>query len=550
MAVQVIREVSADVVKRGITKSVYAKQNDFNSRFLNVRIQNDGKDVVVESTAEVILNVERPDKLENMFYGTVNADGTVKVPMTPWMLKLPGTLICDVSIISADPDVAKLTTMSFNIYVEEAVISDGSFIETEEYSVIVDLLTRIDDAERQATAAAASAQYVKEQCEDATEKALEAVAREDTHIASRANPHEVTKEQLGLGNVPNVATNDQTPTFTEASTLETTKSGEKLSVLFGKITKAISELVSHLGNKNNPHALTASQVGAAPTSHDHDYLPLSGGSLTGNLSGANINLSGSLYVGGKTAVADGKTGVAFGASGNITSQASTTAEMNFIIGTATSAISKLQAKSGELIVYGDKILSMYTIQDGGVVYGVNIMNKQLQPNGTAAGDIGLGRDGRRFNTAWLVNAANVSSDRNIKTNVHSIDERFVNFFDSLEPISYKLIGENHDRNHLGFISQDVKAAMDDVGISDMEFGGYCRDQKVEEILDEEGKFVGFKPILDEEGNPVYSYSLRYGEFIALNTKMIQLCRKEIKAQQEEINNLRSELEALKSTLNK
>lgn len=148
MAIQIIREVSADVIRRGATKTVYAKQNDLNSRFMNVRIQEEGKDIVIDPGLTVMLNVERPDKSENMFYGTVNADGTVKVPLTTWMLELAGTLICDVSIVSEDPTAAKLTTMSFNIYVEEAVVSDESITETTEYSVIVNLLNRVEEAER------------------------------------------------------------------------------------------------------------------------------------------------------------------------------------------------------------------------------------------------------------------------------------------------------------------------------------------------------------------------------------------------------------------
>lgn len=177
MAIQVIREVAADVVKRGATKAVYAKQNDFNSRFLNVRIQEDGKDIVVEPHLTVMLNVERPDNQENMFYGTVNPDGTVKVPLTAWMLELAGTLVCDVSIVSEDPAVAKLTTMQFNIYVEAAVVADSGFVETEEYSVIVDLLNRTAEAEKQAFQAAADAQRVKEACEEATENAQKASER-------------------------------------------------------------------------------------------------------------------------------------------------------------------------------------------------------------------------------------------------------------------------------------------------------------------------------------------------------------------------------------
>lgn len=71
----------------------------------------------------------------------------------------------------------------------------------------------------------------------------------------------VTKSDVGLGNVPNVATNDQTPSFTEASSLKNINTGEKVSTLFGKIKKAITDLIAHIANKNNPHNVTKSQVG-------------------------------------------------------------------------------------------------------------------------------------------------------------------------------------------------------------------------------------------------------------------------------------------------
>ena len=63
--------------------------------------------------------------------------------------------------------------------------------------------------------------------------------------------------------------NDQAPTYAEATTLETLTSGEKIGIAFGKIKKAISVLISHIGNKTNPHNVTASQIGAATDSHSH-----------------------------------------------------------------------------------------------------------------------------------------------------------------------------------------------------------------------------------------------------------------------------------------
>lgn len=83
----------------------------------------------------------------------------------------------------------------------------------------------------------------------------------NTHTGNKSNPHSVTKSQVGLGNVPNVATNDQTPTYSDTTTLVTLSSGEKISIAFAKIKLAITTLINHLANKSNPHGVTKSQVG-------------------------------------------------------------------------------------------------------------------------------------------------------------------------------------------------------------------------------------------------------------------------------------------------
>ncbi len=95
------------------------------------------------------------------------------------------------------------------------------------------------------------------------------------HVSDTDNPHRVNKSQVGLGNVPNVATNDQTPTYTMAPSLTDLSSGEKLSSAFGKLMKAVSSLISHISSRDNPHQVTATQVGASPSGHNHDstYQP-------------------------------------------------------------------------------------------------------------------------------------------------------------------------------------------------------------------------------------------------------------------------------------
>ena len=165
----------------------------------------------------------------------------------------------------------------------------------------------------------------------------------------------------------------------------------------------------------------------------------------------------------------------------------------------------------------------------------------------------LGDSTYRWKAVYAVNGTIQTSDRNQKKNIADIDDKYVQFFDKLQPVTFEFSDKEHDRVHIGYIAQDVKAAMDEVGLTDMDFAGYCRDIKtetVEEINPETGGTKEIeKQVFDENGEPVYLYSLRYSEFIALNSKMIQLNRERIKVQQAEIDTLRSEVSELKQLVN-
>lgn len=139
-----------------------------------------------------------------------------------------------------------------------------------------DALIFIGDAENVTAAISGSLVY-------ATKEAF------DAHTADNANPHGVTKAQVGLGNVPNVATNDQTPTYTDTTTLATLTSGEKISIAFAKIKLAITRLISHLLATNNPHNVTASQVGAAARSHTHDASSINSGVVSPARGGTGLS---------------------------------------------------------------------------------------------------------------------------------------------------------------------------------------------------------------------------------------------------------------------
>ena len=142
---------------------------------------------------------------------------------------------------------------------------DGEFVpkeeENPEYLLEYDFVIPINNAENISVSVSPN-----------TFATLEDVEEMSGHINDKSNPHAVTKTQIGLGNVPNVVTNDQTPTYTVSANLSELSGGEKLSAAFGKLAKAVKELIAHLAD-NTRHITSSERTawnGKAAGSHTHD----------------------------------------------------------------------------------------------------------------------------------------------------------------------------------------------------------------------------------------------------------------------------------------
>ena len=142
---EAIFDITADVTHNNRSCRVTAKQFDSKSRYLKVHITNRGRAVIVPQGCTVLINVKRPDNTAKAFSGSVNPDGTVKVPLNSWALELEGELCCDVSIIGTDGD--KLTTTSFNVTVERSTYSgDDISQEPESMDIIAEVFASLNEA--------------------------------------------------------------------------------------------------------------------------------------------------------------------------------------------------------------------------------------------------------------------------------------------------------------------------------------------------------------------------------------------------------------------
>lgn len=79
----------------------------------------------------------------------------------------------------------------------------------------------------------------------------------DTHITNKSNPHGVTKAQVGLGNVNNTSDADKPVSTAQATAIADAKAAG---------TNAQANLNTHTQNKSNPHNVTRDQLGMGTNS--------------------------------------------------------------------------------------------------------------------------------------------------------------------------------------------------------------------------------------------------------------------------------------------
>ena len=87
------------------------------------------------------------------------------------------------------------------------------------------------------------------------------------HVNNRNNPHSVTKEQVGLGNVTNVEQASKVDFQSHSNNRNNPHGVTKTQVGLGNVTNveqaSKQEFNAHATNRNNPHNVTKSQVGLA-----------------------------------------------------------------------------------------------------------------------------------------------------------------------------------------------------------------------------------------------------------------------------------------------
>lgn len=89
-----------------------------------------------------------------------------------------------------------------------------------------------------------------------------------------------------------------------------------------------------------------------------------------------------------------------------------------------------------------------------------------------------------------------TSDRRKKKGISDISNKYIKFFNSLKPRKFRMKDGKSGRVHIGFVAQEVEEALEEAGMTTDDFAGVVINNDV--------------------------HCLRYGEFIALNSCMLQM----------------------------
>lgn len=136
----------------------------------------------------------------------------------------------------------------------------------------------------------------------------------------------------------------------------------------------------------------------------------------------------------------------------------------------------------------------------------------------------------------------VTSDERLKKDMKSLslDERYDNFFMSVDTKRFKYIEGTSDRFHLGVSAQEVKAELQRNGLSTQDFGGYVEEEYSDDLHCGDS---GIQKRIKDDDDKIKG--IIYTEFIPLTMSATQKNRRLINELFSIIDSLKAEIEELK-----
>ena len=167
--------------------------------------------------------------------------------------------------------------------------------------------------------------------------------------------------------------------------------------------------------------------------------------------------------------------------------------------------------NGARMTYGGANNSIY-ISNGIAGVFANGVEYQFSPTGFYAyNEPALGSQYALWGQIYSTNSVISTSDRNRKTDIqYEFDERYEKLWSLLKPCTGKFTDGTSGRTHMFLISQDVENAIEEAGLTSLDFAAFIKSP-----IEEQGRITEYK------------YALRYEEFIPLIIHRLQKLEREL-----------------------
>ena len=237
---QLTHSIALDFGRDTLPITIFAKQYDKESRFVEIVPLECGKDYTLESGVTARLQLTKPDGHTVLKTATI-ANGVIKVELTEQTLAVAGTAVAEIGLYKGN---SLLSSQIFYIEIKRAAYNPDAPASSDEYPALIDALGKVETSVGSANSAAAAANAA------ATSAANNAASGANTAKTNANNAASAANTAAGAANSAAAAANEAaeaaegaenvnisaTQTTTGADITVTNREGEQTTVHIDTLT--------------------------------------------------------------------------------------------------------------------------------------------------------------------------------------------------------------------------------------------------------------------------------------------------------------------------
>lgn len=224
---QLTHSIALDFGRDTLPITIFAKQYDKESRFVEIVPLECGKDYTLESGVTARLQLTKPDGHTVLKTATI-ANGVIKVELTEQTLAVAGTAVAEIGLYKSN---SLLSSQIFYIEIKRAAYNPDAPASSDEYPALIDALGKVETSVGSANSAAAAANTAAGAANSAAAAANEAAeAAEGAENVNISATQTTTGADITVTNRGGEQTTVHIDTLTAVNTWEDIKNAVRLGL--------------------------------------------------------------------------------------------------------------------------------------------------------------------------------------------------------------------------------------------------------------------------------------------------------------------------------